>query len=53
MERKYYFDLAVSACYESTGCDQTYVIFNQTAFDIKQCTYNDGFLNPGKFSWTK
>ncbi|XP_062576732.1 uncharacterized protein LOC134238620, partial [Saccostrea cucullata] len=33
------------ACYEPLFCDQVVTILNQTSFDMKDCTYQEGFLN--------
>ena len=50
MDRKYEFQVDVSACYEPLSCDQVVSILNQTSFDMKSCTYQGGFLNSSKYS---
>lgn len=35
----------MQACYEMGVCEQTYVILQQTRFKMKNCTYDDGFLD--------
>lgn len=46
--RQYLFDLKVSACYEAVECDQSFVIFNQTTFPMKDCQYEKDYLNSSK-----
>lgn len=46
--RQYLFDLKVSACYEAMGCDQSFVIFNQTTFSMNDCQYEKDYLNTSK-----
>lgn len=46
--RQYLFDLKVSACYEEMECDQSFVIFNQTTFSMKDCRYENDYLNSSK-----
>lgn len=46
--QKYEFQVTSAACYESLSCDQVVTILNQTSFDMKDCTYQEGFLKPGK-----
>ena len=50
MDRKYEFQVEVSACYEPLSCDQVVSILNQTSFDMKSCTYQGGFLNSSKYN---
>ena len=38
-------DFEMQACYEMGVCEQTYVILQQTQFKMKNCTYDDGFLD--------
>lgn len=46
--QKYEFLVTSAACYESLSCDQVVTILNQTSFDMKDCTYQEGFLESGK-----
>lgn len=46
--QKYEFQVTSAACYESLSCDQVVTILNQTSFDMKDCTYQEGFLKSGK-----
>ncbi|XP_062581277.1 uncharacterized protein LOC134243073, partial [Saccostrea cucullata] len=43
--RKYEFKVDIMACYEPLYCDQVVTILNQVSFDMKDCTYQEGFLN--------
>ncbi|XP_062582876.1 uncharacterized protein LOC134244633, partial [Saccostrea cucullata] len=43
--QKYEFMVDIFACYEPLYCDQVITILNQTSFDMKNCTYQEGFLN--------
>lgn len=47
--RLYLFDLKVSACYEPMECDQSFTVFNQTAFSMKNCNYEKDYLNSSKY----
>lgn len=46
--KKYEIHVVMSACYESFSCDQVVTILNRTSVDMKNCSYNDGFLNSSK-----
>lgn len=46
--QKYEFQVTSAACYESLSCDQVVTILNQISFDMKDCTYQEGFLKSGK-----
>lgn len=52
LTRKYEFQVNVSACYEPLMCDQAVTVLNQTSFDMKNCTYQEGFLDSSKFNKT-
>lgn len=47
-QKKIIIDFEMQACYEMGSCEQTYVMLQQTEFDIKTCTHNEGFLNSCK-----
>ena len=46
--RLYLFDMKVSACFETMECDQSFKVFNQTAFPMKNCNYEKDFINSSR-----